>query len=225
MDLYELRVFVGPDGAGGNPLGVFLQGTDVPDRRRQAVARELGYSETVFVDDAPRGVVQIFTPEAELPFAGHPLVGTSWLLHRQGHALEALHPPAGEVATWVDLQGRVWIRGRPQWAPDFSFEQLTTPAQVEALSPSATEGVAYVWAWEDEPGGVVRARMFAPALGIAEDEATGAAAVRLVGLLEREVLIKQGGGSRLHAKPGPDGTVDVGGAVVLDAVREHRLNA
>ena len=78
--LHTLRVFLGPDGGGGNPLEVVLDGVAVPPARRQAVAADLGFSETVFVDDPATGALQIFTPTVELPLAGHPLVGTAWLL-------------------------------------------------------------------------------------------------------------------------------------------------
>ena len=63
--------------------------------------------------------------------------------------------------------------------------------------------------------------MFAPRYGIAEDEATGAAAVRLVNRLGRPVTIRQGAGSL--RRPGPDGTAEVGGGVVLDEVRDYRV--
>jgi PhzF family phenazine biosynthesis protein len=63
MSYYHLvRVFCGEDGSGGNPLAVFLEGAQVPEDDRQAVAAELGLSETVFVDDAARGEIRIFTP-------------------------------------------------------------------------------------------------------------------------------------------------------------------
>ena len=69
-----LRVFT-RDGAGGNPLGV--HDGILGDNEMQAVAAELGYSETVFLGDPLDGVVpaRIFTPSYEMPFAGHPLVG------------------------------------------------------------------------------------------------------------------------------------------------------
>ena len=73
--LHLLRVFCGEGGSGGNPLAVFLDRSLVPPERRQAVAAELGLSETVFVDDARQGVLRIFTPATELEFAGHPTVG------------------------------------------------------------------------------------------------------------------------------------------------------
>ena len=77
----------------------------------------------------------------------------------------------------------------------------------------------YVWAWEDEPEGRVRARFFPTDLGIAEDEATGAAAVLLGAALGRDLTIRQGVGSEIHVRPRDDGGVDVGGRVELI---EHR---
>src|SRR5918992_731313 len=97
-----LRVFCGDAGEFGNPLGVFLDGAAVPHELRQAVAADLGFSETVFVDDAERGEVRIFTPMTELPFASHPLVGTAWLLAREGSGASVLRPPAGEVPIRFD---------------------------------------------------------------------------------------------------------------------------
>jgi predicted PhzF superfamily epimerase YddE/YHI9 len=223
-ELHVLRVFVAPDGGGGNPLGVFLDGAAVPEGRRQAVAADLGFSETVFVDDPASGGVRIFTPAAELPFAGHPLVGTGWLLARERRAVAVLRPPAGEVPTYLDGDGVTWIRGRAEWAPEMDFRQFEGPGQVDALT-GAPDGLGFVdcWAWEDEAAGRIRARVFAPRYGIAEDEATGAAAVRLVSRLGRPVTIRQGAGSLLRARPGPGGTAEVGGEVVLDEVRHYRV--
>jgi predicted PhzF superfamily epimerase YddE/YHI9 len=223
-ELHVLRVFVAPDGGGGNPLGVFLDGAAVPEGRRQGVAADLGFSETVFVDDPASGRVRIFTPAAELPFAGHPLVGTGWLLARERRALAVLRPPAGEVPTFLDGDGVTWIRGRAEWAPEMDFRQLEEPGQVDALT-GAPDGLGFVdcWAWEDEAAGRIRARVFAPRYDIAEDEATGAAAVRLVSQLGRPVTIRQGAGSLLRARPGPGGTAEVGGEVVLDEVRDYRV--
>ena len=222
--LHVLRVFVGTDGTGGNPLGVCLDGAGVPGELRQAVAHDLGFSETVFVDSVERGVVAIYTPEVELPFAGHPLVGTAWLLDRSGVAVDVLRPPAGEVATWTDAAGNRWIRGRAEWAPEMDSRQYATPADVEALG-GAPEGSGFccAWAWADESAGIVRSRVFAPGVGVAEDEATGAAAVRLVTYLGRPVEIRQGRGSRLLARPGPAGSAEVGGAVVEVERRAYAL--
>lgn len=96
-ELHVLRVFTGEEEEWGNPLGVFLDGAEIPEAERQAVAADLGYSETVFVDDPDAGVCRIFTPGLELGFAGHPTVGTAWLRAREGLAVERLRPPVGEV--------------------------------------------------------------------------------------------------------------------------------
>jgi predicted PhzF superfamily epimerase YddE/YHI9 len=219
--LHVLRVFVGEGGLGGNPLGVFLDGSEVPKADRQAVATDLAFSETVFVEDAARGVLRIFTPGTELPFAGHPLVGAAWLLAGEGFGVSVLRPPAGEV--FVRFEGDLaFISGRPEWAPDFEHIQLGSPAEVDALTgPPEGHDLAGAWAWEDEAEGRVRARVFPARLGIEEDEATGAHAVRLAALLGREVEIRQGVGSLILARPQDDGTVEIGGRTEQVEVRDY----
>ena len=171
----------------------------------------------MFVDDTARGEVRIFTPGTELPLAGHPLVGTAWLLARERHPVPLLRPPAGEVTTW-SADGVTWIRARPEWAPDFELRRLHDPAAVQALVVPA-RGIVSAWAWEDEGAGTVRSRVFAADLGVPEDEATGAAALRLAAALERRITIRQGGGSEIRARPGPRGTVEIGGRVASVEVR------
>jgi predicted PhzF superfamily epimerase YddE/YHI9 len=221
-DLHVLRVFANDEGEWGNHLGVFLDGGEVPEGDRQAVAAELGFSETVFVEDAASGVLRIFTPALELPFAGHPLVGTGWLLDQQAGAATALHPPAGEVRKRVEGD-LAWITGRPDWSPPFEYLQLGSPAEVRALESSPAGGMAYAWAWIDEDAGTVRARSFASEAGIAEDEATGSAALALCARLGRPITVHQGHGSVLNARPLEGGWVEVGGRVALDEVREHSV--
>lgn len=76
-----------------------------------------------------------------------------------------------------------------------------------------------VWAFRDEPGGSIRARCFASDYGIEEDEATGSAALRLVAQLGRPLVITQGRGSIINARPAGASQADIGGLVVLDEVR------
>jgi predicted PhzF superfamily epimerase YddE/YHI9 len=219
--LHVLRVFCAEDDSGGNPLGVFLDGAAVPDDRRQGIAHELGFAETVFVDDGRQGVLRIFTPEVELPLAGHPLVGTAWLLREEGIAPGVLHPPAGEAPVTFERE-LAFVAARPEWAPEFDFVEVGSPEEVEALPgpPEGREAVG-VWAWVDRSAGSIRERVFVPSLGVPEDEATGAAALRLCARLERPLQIRQGAGSLIYARPLPDGMVEIGGRVVLDEVREH----
>jgi predicted PhzF superfamily epimerase YddE/YHI9 len=225
MRLHVLRVFTDAAGTHGNPLGVFVDGAEVADDDRQRIAADLGFSETVFVDEAARGACRIFTPAAELAFAGHPTVGTSWLLDRLGSPVDALRPPAGVVDTWRDGELR-WIRARPEWVHPITVERLDSPALVEALGGAPSDdGSYYAWAWIDQPGGLLRSRYFVPDLGIGEDEATGAAAVVMGARIGRPVEIRQGRGSVLLARPGPAGSVEVGGRCVLDEVREYQFGS
>src|SRR6187200_1049248 len=75
---------------GGNPLAVFPDARGLADGEMQALAAEFNLSETTFVlppaDPANTARVRIFNRKAEMPFAGHPNVGTGWVLARQGRA-------------------------------------------------------------------------------------------------------------------------------------------
>jgi predicted PhzF superfamily epimerase YddE/YHI9 len=214
-ELHVLRVFVNEDGEWGNRLGVFLDGAGIAERERQRIAAELGFSETVFVENRARGMVRIHTPEVELPFAGHPTVGVAWLLDRLGTPIETLRPPAGEVPIRTE-DGVTWIEAQPEWSPRFEYRQLPTPAEVHALDGPPDAGNTYAWAWIDEEAGTIRARSFVPEAGVAEDEATGSAALALSAQLGRPITIHQGRGSVLLARPTPGGRAEVGGRVRLD---------
>src|SRR6185369_15858455 len=85
--LHLLRVFCAEDGSGGNRLAVFADGADIPPDRRQAVAEDLN-------------------------FAGHPSVGTAWLLGD----VDTLRPPAGDVPVRRDSDD-VYVTARPEWGP------------------------------------------------------------------------------------------------------------
>jgi predicted PhzF superfamily epimerase YddE/YHI9 len=221
--LHVLRVFVGPGGRGGNPLGVFLEGTAVPHDQRLPVAMALGFSETVFVDrvDQDGARIAIFTPGRELPFAGHPTVGTSWLLRHSGLSVDHLIVPAGVIDTW-QVDELTWIRARASWVHPITVVEFDDPAEVDQLTGAPDhEASWYPWAWIDEASGTLRARYFASALGIREDEATGSAAVVMGDKLRRSLTIRQGVGSELHVRPALDGNVEVGGRVVLDDTRDY----
>jgi predicted PhzF superfamily epimerase YddE/YHI9 len=219
--LHLLRVFCAEDGSEGNPLGVFLDGSEVAPELRQAVATDLGLSEIVFVDDAERGEIRIFTPEVELDFAGHPSVGAAWLLD----GVDALNVPAGEVAVRRDGDN-VYVAARPEWGPPWELTRLNSADEVEALAgPPDGHDLTMAWAWLDENAGTVRARAFPIRIGIAEDEATGSAATKLGALLGRPIDIRQGRGSRILARPGEGGLVEIGGLSVQDDVRDYVLGS
>lgn len=222
-ELHVLRVFCAEDGEWGNPLGVFLDGGEVPEERRQAVAAELGFSETVYVEDRAEARIRIFTPGLELPFAGHPTVGTAWLLAREGETPALLRPPPGEVE--VRREGDLtFVAARPEWGPPWELIELESVGEVEALDgPPGDEQLACCWAWAGEEAGAVRSRCWSLEDGVGEDEATGSAAIMLAAALGRELAIEQGRGSVLRARPLGEGRAEVGGRVVLDEVREFAV--
>lgn len=84
LDVFTDRAF------SGNPLAVFAEAEGLDDDLMQSIAREMNLSETVFVlpsrDERALRRLRIFTPATELPFAGHPVVGTWNLLAREGVA-------------------------------------------------------------------------------------------------------------------------------------------
>ncbi|MEV8214223.1 PhzF family phenazine biosynthesis protein [Leifsonia sp. NPDC077715] len=228
IEVVVVRVFTNESGRNGNELGI-VQSSDVTAHREQDIAAALGFSETVFVDaidEAARtATIRIFTPAKELPFAGHPSVGTAWWLADRRTPVDVLREPAGDVEVSVDLDDdSAWITARPEWTPEFEWLQLQSPEDVEALDPFAfPSGQHYAYAWIDEDAGSIRARMFAPEMGIIEDEATGAAAVALTARLGRPLAILQGEGSDLLTEPLGDGRIRVGGTTVYDRTIEATL--
>lgn len=228
--LHVVRVFCDEAKGFGNRLGVFLDGPEVPAERRQAVAQDLGYSETVFVEDREAATMRIFTPGEELGFAGHPTVGTAWLLAQEGAPVEALRPPAGEVGVRRRGEGPdalTFVSARAEWSPPWDLIQLAEEEGVEALGgpPEGRTDEVYVWAWIDEDAGSVRSRCWSLADGVGEDEATGSAAIMLAAQLGRALEIEQGLGSVLQARPLGDGWAEVGGRCVLDEVRDYEVLA
>ena len=104
VDVFTDRVF------GGNPLAIVLDAEGLSTTTMQAIAKEFNYSETTFVlppaDPANTANVRIFNPVMEMPFAGHPNVGTGFWLARQGEAFGRL---LGDRLVFEELAGLVPI--------------------------------------------------------------------------------------------------------------------
>jgi len=224
IDVTVLRVFTDQDGNFGNPLGV-VDASTVDPSERQRIATQLGYSETIFIDLPAPGAstthARIFTPTTELPFAGHPTVGASWWLRDYGTPVNTLQVPAGivQVTFEDDLTA---VSARSEWAPEFAIHDLKSTDELFAADPDDyPEDVQnYLWTWLEEPAGTIRSRMFATNLGVPEDEATGAAAVRITDYLSRDLTIVQGKGSVIHTRWSPEGWVRIAGRVVSDGIKQ-----
>jgi predicted PhzF superfamily epimerase YddE/YHI9 len=196
VDVTLLRVFTDANGTFGNPLGV-IDAAAVAPRDRQHLAHRLGFTETIFVNLPRAGAAtahaRIYTPMTELAFAGHPIVGVSWWLRTQGTPIHTLRVPAGLVQ--VSYEDEVTaISARSEWAPEFAIHQLDSVEHLAAASPAdyPDDTLHYLWAWTDRSAGALRSRMFAGYIGVPEDEATGAAAVRITDYLSRDLTIIQG---------------------------------
>jgi predicted PhzF superfamily epimerase YddE/YHI9 len=219
-----LRVFTDQDGNFGNPLGV-VEANQAEPSERQRIATQLGYSETVFIDvpgsRASTAHARIYTPATELPFAGHPTVGASWWLRDRGTPVRTLQVPAGivQVAYEDDLTA---VSARSEWAPEFAIYDLTSTEELFAADPEQypDDIQNYLWTWTDRGRGEIRSRMFAASLGVPEDEATGAAAVRITDYLSRDLTIVQGKGSVIHTQWSPEGWVRIAGRVVSDGIKQ-----
>jgi trans-2,3-dihydro-3-hydroxyanthranilate isomerase len=117
----------------GNPLAVVADADDLPPERMQRIAREMNLSETVFVlrdsGDADAWI-RIFTPSTELPFAGHPTLGTALLLGEStGADLIRLKTGAGVVRVALERRDGRIVSGRmeqpiPTWAPYDRADEL-----------------------------------------------------------------------------------------------------
>jgi len=133
FDYHVLDVFT-TERFGGNPLAVVLDADALDGRQMQSIAREFNLSETVFVLKAANlahtARVRIFTPAAEMPFAGHPTVGTASLLaelrlppaQEDSEALVVLEENIGPV--------RVGVRMRRGSAPFAEFDAPKLPEEV-----------------------------------------------------------------------------------------------
>jgi trans-2,3-dihydro-3-hydroxyanthranilate isomerase len=202
----------------GNPLAVFTVGEAVPETLMQRVARELNLSETVFLlppqTSEAHARARIFTPSAELPFAGHPVLGSAFVVgERDGVDSVRLDTLAGTISIELVREAGRIVSGEmsqplPTWAPfpepeallgalgapspelpievsdngpRFAYVELPDVAALSALAPELNGltalghlGVSCFAA--TGTGSAVRVRMFAPALGVVEDPATGSAA-------------------------------------------------
>jgi trans-2,3-dihydro-3-hydroxyanthranilate isomerase len=217
----------------GNPLAVVLDSQGLDTARMQAIAGEFNLSETVFVfppkDPANRAALRIFTPGKELPFAGHPTIGTAVLLgmldKRGEGAAFILEEMAGLVPCTLSRGGAQFDLPKlpvliEDCAPDaelalrlgisvadigfddhvpakFSagvpFEMVPVRSldvigrvrpSADYVAMAAAAPSTYVYTRETiDKRHQYHTRMFAPAMGIIEDPATGAAAAAFAGVI------------------------------------------
>jgi trans-2,3-dihydro-3-hydroxyanthranilate isomerase len=255
VDVFTDRAF------GGNPLAVFPDARGLSSELMQALAKEFNLSETSFVLPPQKPgndfQVRIFTPAAEMPMAGHPTVGTAFVLARK-QLIEVTEPTTsiifeegvGDIAvTLKTLPGQHLSIQMRQPLPTFGEHFRDRAAIAEMLSLSLEDldpalpcevvscGVPFLFVpiknlaaahairfrldvWErvlrdfaapqlfaftrevETPGSTVHSRMFAPALNVPEDPATGAASGPLGCYLVRHKLVEGAASARIVSEQG-----------------------
>lgn len=244
LDVFTDTIF------GGNPLAVLTDARGLSTEQMQRITREFNLSETVFVfppeNPSHTRRVRIFTPGRELPFAGHPTVGTAYLLAAagmisltEGETRIVLEEGVGPVPVAIRVENGAPVSAQltAAQAPEFrddapSAEDIAAMLSLSVSDVSSGElkpqsvscGVPFlvaplasrdavsrakldrgVWervlasAWASEiflfdasaavGSGNIRARMFAPALGVGEDPATGSAGACLAAYLARHLPV------------------------------------
>jgi predicted PhzF superfamily epimerase YddE/YHI9 len=220
---HTVRVFANESGEFGSSLGIIIDGSpalSISDRK--AIARKLGYSETVFVDDAERVVVSIYNFEREIAFAGHAMLGVAWFFNANRDVpLSTVYCAGGSIPTWTEGDV-IYISAPLSSMPPWHIEPYTSVELVESVTAQdmANKAHTVIWAWIDEAAGIVRARTFAPDWDIPEDEANGSGSMLLASQLNRALIIHHGKGSIIYARPDKDGYAVVGGRVVKDSYND-----
>lgn len=214
-----LNVFVNQEGNFGNPVAIIDDNqNDIDDAQRQEMAREIGYSEIVFIDNLKGRRISIYTPQRKIAFAGHAVVGVARLLSRDENQFTI---QSGEhcikIKAWTEGNG-YWVEAPVDILPDWNFQKFDSATEIEAISSEVADKMehTYVWSYLREEGSVIRARTFASDWGIAEDEANGSGSMGLSLKLGKDLLIHHGQGSIIETKL-EMGKVSVGGLVKVVA--------
>jgi trans-2,3-dihydro-3-hydroxyanthranilate isomerase len=122
----------------GNQLAVFTAGEEIPSRLMQQTARELNLSETVFLfpgDDDADAQARIFTPQAEMPFAGHPTLGAAYVIgERDDLTIVRLRLPAGIVPVSLSRRHGEIVFGEMEQPIPIVEPFKRTPELIEALN-------------------------------------------------------------------------------------------
>ena len=186
VDVFTERVF------GGNPLAVVFEAEGLADEEMRGIAREMNCSETTFLlaptrsDCAAR--VRIFTPAREIPFAGHPTIGTAWVLATEkllpaGTTRFNLEEGIGPVE--VTLEGDpahpsfLWMKhGEAKFGPELTdragFARALGLAEADLLAGqpvcTGSTGNAFLYIPLKDRAAVDRARLDVPALMAAQGE-------------------------------------------------------
>ena len=138
-DVFTVCAFGNPSLEFGNPVGIIIDEQNrLNPSQRQKIAKQLNYSETVFIDDAARGFVSIFNPILPVEFSGHALLGTAWFLyHETNNSPETVTCANRTVFIYQD--DFFWIRGPLAITPNWNHVRWRDVNEVESLDEKTTQ--------------------------------------------------------------------------------------
>ena len=195
----------------GNPLAVFPEAAHLSTEQMQAIASEMNLSETTFVTSISKNGydVRIFTPREELPMAGHPTLGTAWVLRESGRVSgDRVEQSSAAGLTPVTFEGDyVWLQ-----------RSGTVEADLESAKPQSTADLARALGVEESEIGL-EARELGRSGHLKAAFAEAGVPILMVPLRDLDVLKKSFGGAGLtDITPGS-------GAYCFTAVQAGRLRA
>jgi trans-2,3-dihydro-3-hydroxyanthranilate isomerase len=124
----------------GNQLAVVLSGKNLSEDKMQAIAKEMNFSETVFIISIENYEVRIFTPQAEIPFAGHPTIGAAYILKtefiKEKVKTISLNLKIGKIAVLFKYKGddisEIWMEHKePTFSGFFTPEILADVLNID----------------------------------------------------------------------------------------------
>ena len=123
----KLKVFVDEKGRFGNPVGVVedIYGV-IESGKRQAMAKDSGLSEIVFIDNVENQIISIYSPTRQIPFAGHAAVGTAYYLRSKLNNPIKQLVSMGEVIKVWEESNQTWVKTATEKLPKWNMLHIET---------------------------------------------------------------------------------------------------
>lgn len=222
VTVHVVRIFVNESNEFGSSVGIVIdEGYTLSSSRRLEITRQLGFSETVFVNQIALGDMSIYSKQGEIAFAS-PLLGAVWFVEQQGKRLSTITCQSKFIDVLHD-KGLTWLRlPDTSTLPPWDLHELPNPTEVDRLRQvdrSSNEHTLF-WAPMGQKMSTpqIRARTFAPGWGIPEEEANGSGSMLLAHRLGKSIDVLHGKGSHIQVITNDKGLV-IGGSVCQDADR------
>ena len=153
IDLYEAKVFSNENGAHGDKHGIIIdEERKINSAKRQSIAANLGYAETVFINDIDKADVSFFAQTGEISFAGTPALAVARMLEHLSGKQPASLVSMGNTIPLTFKGNAIWVDANVSIMPPWHHIQLKSASDVEKFDPAEAKKLEHtmVWAWSDE---------------------------------------------------------------------------